>query len=185
MKPLLLVVTGRPGAGKTTLSERLSREWCLPLLSRDRIKEGYVHTMGVPGDQLPDSGNPETNAAFFDALSLLLDRGVSCIAEAAFQHRLWSLYLPPFLEKADARILICTLDGQSALDRFLERGMADPGRLRFHGDKGVRMLQSGVIPQPGPWEEPRLDAPTYHVDTADGYDPPLDRLREMVFAGRE
>ena len=45
-KPLLIVVTGRPGAGKTTLAARLSEEWCLPLVSRDRIKEGLVHTEG-------------------------------------------------------------------------------------------------------------------------------------------
>ena len=52
MKPYLIVITGRPGAGKTTLSERLSREWSLPLISRDRIKEGYVHTNHSTHDDL-------------------------------------------------------------------------------------------------------------------------------------
>lgn len=161
MKPLLLVITGSPGAGKTTLSERLSREWCLPLISRDSIKEGYVHTMGMPGDQLPGSGNSETNAAFFDVLKLFLNHGISCIAEAAFQHKLWSMYLPPFLEKADVRLLICRLDSQLAMNRFLDRGMSDPTRLHFHGDKGVRMWQSGIIPETWTWDEPHLDIPYF------------------------
>jgi len=185
MKPLMLVITGLPGAGKTTLSERLSREWCLPLISRDRIKEGYIHTMGMPGDQLLGSGNSETNTAFFDVLSLLLDHGISCIAEAAFQHKLWSMYLPPFLEKADVRLLICQLDPHLALNRFLDRGMSDPGRLYFHGDKGVRLLQSGVKPEPGTWDEPRMGIPTFHINTADGYDPPLNEMKKLVFLGRK
>ena len=88
-KPVLIVVTGRPGAGKTTFSERISREWYLPLVSRDRIKEGYVHTMGMPHDQLPEDANLLATRAFFDTLGFMLDRNVSVIAEAAFQHKLW------------------------------------------------------------------------------------------------
>ena len=73
-KPVLLVVTGRPGAGKTTLAERLSREWYLPLVSRDRIKEGYVHTQQKGHDELPENANLIANNAFFDTVACLLDR---------------------------------------------------------------------------------------------------------------
>ncbi len=44
-KPMLIVVTGRPGSGKTTLAHKLAREiWC-PVISRDEIKEGLVNTL--------------------------------------------------------------------------------------------------------------------------------------------
>ena len=147
------------------------------LLSRDRIKEGWVHTMLRGGAELPEEENLLATNAFFDALDLLVERNVSCVAEAAFQHKLWSARMEPFYEKANVRLLVCRVDPEKALDRFLERGVSDPGRLRFHGDKGVRMLQEGVRPAPGVWEEPRLPVPTIHVDTADGYAPSLESLR--------
>ena len=45
-QPLLVLVTGKPGAGKSTLATELSRmqNLGLPLLSRDAIKAGLVET---------------------------------------------------------------------------------------------------------------------------------------------
>ena len=179
-KPKLIIVTGRPGAGKTTLSERLSREWYLPMVSRDRIKEGYVHTVGKSHDELPEGGNLEATNTFFEALEFMLDHNISCIAEAAFQHKLWSARLEQLKDKADIHILICYVDAQLALDRFLERGLNDPARISFHGDKGVHMYKQGIMPEPGPYEEPKLDLPTYRVETTDGYHPSLEELKNSI-----
>jgi adenylate kinase family enzyme len=52
--PSLIVVTGRPGAGKTTLAHTLARMIRCPALIRDELKEGFVMT----GHDLP----PHTNA---------------------------------------------------------------------------------------------------------------------------
>ncbi len=47
--PLLLIVTGHPATGKTTLARYLSRELGLPLLSKDSIKERLFDTLGGSG----------------------------------------------------------------------------------------------------------------------------------------
>ncbi|MBA4125068.1 MAG: hypothetical protein H0X72_21705 [Acidobacteria bacterium] len=39
-KPKCIIVTGRAGAGKTTLSKKLGRQLWMPVISRDEIKEG-------------------------------------------------------------------------------------------------------------------------------------------------
>ena len=180
-KPLLLVVTGRPGTGKTTLAEALSRDWCLPLVSRDRIKEGLVHTAGMAHDALPEDANLRATQAFFGTLDYLTRQGISLIAEAAFQHPLWQSGLEPLRAQARIVLLICRTDPQTALDRFLARGLADEKRTYFHGDKGVRMLQNSIVPEPGAYVEPALGVETLHVDTTDSYDPSLQALHETIF----
>jgi len=52
-KPKCIIVTGRPGSGKTTLARKLAERLWMPVLSRDEIKEGYVNTFGVKHDQFP------------------------------------------------------------------------------------------------------------------------------------
>src|SRR5438046_2072899 len=48
-KPVLIVVTGQPGSGKTTLALPLSQALRCPRISRDEIKEGLIRTTGQPG----------------------------------------------------------------------------------------------------------------------------------------
>lgn len=180
-KPYLIIVTGRPGAGKTTLAEKLSREWCLPMISRDRLKEGFVHTVGLPADRLPDDTNLTVTRTFFNTLHFLLDRNISVIAEAAFQHPVWESFLADLIPKACTVVVICRVDGQTALDRFLERGLRDESREHFHGDKGVKMVRQGLTPTVGSYNEPHLDCPTFHVDTANGYDPTPEELKKLIF----
>ena len=47
--PALIFVTGRPGAGKTSLAHKLAREIRCPALCRDEFKEGFVNTTGDAG----------------------------------------------------------------------------------------------------------------------------------------
>ncbi|MBI5301695.1 MAG: AAA family ATPase [Chloroflexi bacterium] len=41
-RPFIIVVTGRPGSGKTTLAHELSKRIHCPVFCRDEFKEGYV-----------------------------------------------------------------------------------------------------------------------------------------------
>jgi len=43
--PLLIVVTGMPSSGKTTVAEDLSRRLQLPLIAKDTIKESLYDTL--------------------------------------------------------------------------------------------------------------------------------------------
>ena len=185
VKPYLVAVTGRPGAGKTTFAEKLSRAACLPMLSRDQLKEGYVRTQGVPNRELSGDVNRIVTDLFFETIEQLIDGGVSLIAEAAFQHRVWSAKLFPLMDRARVRVLVCSPgeDGRLALERFLQRGLSDPRREYFHGDKGVDMARRGMELSVSPYEEPRLPVPTWHIDTSDGYRPGIDEIIKAALGG--
>src|SRR5207344_2998583 len=83
--PTLVVVSGPAGCGKTTLAHVLAEALACPAICRDELKEGMARS--AP-DAVPEAGDElarRTLSAFFDVLRLLLERGISVVAEAAFQ----------------------------------------------------------------------------------------------------
>ena len=170
-QPTLVVVTGQPGAGKTTLAHALAREVHCPAVSRDEIKEGLVCTIGHAGETGGDIQLHATDA-FFAALALLLDRSVTVVAEAAFQHKVWASRLEPLLSVARVRIVLCELDPERALARRIARGQADPERARFHPSN----RPGGTVS----YDPPQLEVPTLRVDTSDGYLPEFEAIVEFA-----
>src|SRR5262245_50913503 len=92
----LVVVAGRPGSGKTTLAHALAKAIRCPAICRDEIKEGIVNSL-APAATPTDAIQRHTNDVFFKTIELLLQHGVTLIAEAAFQHKLWAPRLEPLL----------------------------------------------------------------------------------------
>ena len=77
LKPYLIIITGRPGSGKTTLAKKINEEFYMPLISRDQIKEGYVHTCGIKHADLPQDTNKIATDIFFDTLKLLINNNMT------------------------------------------------------------------------------------------------------------
>ena len=174
-QPALIVVTGRAGSGKTTLAHALAREVHCPAVCRDEIKEGLVWTIGEAGETGGDIQLHATET-FFSALALLLDRNVTVVAEAAFQHKVWSWRLDPLLPVARVRIVLCELDADRALVRRIARGEADPQRARFHPNEAAHNRTGGMVD----YDPPRLEVPTLRVDTSDGYSPSFEAIVDFA-----
>jgi predicted kinase len=177
--PTLVVVTGRPGSGKTTLAHTLARAIRCPLIARDEIKEGLVNTIRRNGTSETDI-NGFVYAVYFDTLEHLLRSHITVVTEAAFQHKLWSPKLISLQPIARVRLICCTIPVELAKTRFIERGMADPHRAKFHDDLTGQLNADGSQTLIGHYEPPKLDIPTLTVDTSDGYQPTVADMLSFI-----
>lgn len=112
-KPKCIIVTGRPGSGKTTLSRKLGEK----------------------------------------------------------------LWMPKLVELSSPYLVICSIDGEVAANRHLQRRLAEPRREFYHGDKRVSNYRAtGEVAPPDRYIPPDFEVPTLLVSTDGEYSPSIDAI---------
>lgn len=154
----LIVVSGPPASGKSTLAAILSRALGCPLISRDEIREGIV----LAGT--PDPDMRHTYEVFAGTVTTLATDGVTVVAEAAFQDHLWRPILGPLLPRLPIRVIRCRVTPAVAVSRLAARPV--------HG----RAAHRGTPVAADAWVPIALEAPTLVVDTTYGYAPAEEEI---------
>jgi predicted kinase len=129
----LIIITGLPGTGKTTLASRLAKHHGLALISKDMIKEPLMDVLG--------SGAPSralSNISFavmFSMAQELLALGGSLILEDNFRSREHETPLLAVLPPVRPTIVqvLCSADENERRSRLLQRA-GDPARHAGHAD---------------------------------------------------
>ena len=153
-KPLLIIVSGLPGAGKTTLARRLAADLRIPVFSRDAIFETLYDALEGQHNGLSSLIAPATFTFLYYIAGSVLAVGQPVIVEGFFGRP--ALRSAEFLQLQqiydfEPFQILCSADGVVLLERFLARMKAEE-RHRGHGDSEwleqnkERLLQGYSMP---------------------------------------
>ena len=85
--PLLVVIQGAPGVGKTTLLEKLRQDFELPMLGKDEIKEFLFDTISQSDREFSRLQGAVSFEMLYAFTRTFLEGGQSVIIEGAFMKK--------------------------------------------------------------------------------------------------
>jgi predicted kinase len=119
--PLLIVVSGAPGTGKTTLAAKIAQGMHLLHLERDTFFRSLEHAAGGQQIDRPNAGIP----LFYKVVSDLLRQGVSLVIDSTLYRDTYEENIAPLQKLADVVNVHCRAN--SADQRFYERELERAG----------------------------------------------------------
>ncbi len=183
--PLLVIVTGPPCTGKTTLGRRIAQEFGLPFFYKDGFKERMYDAAAehsgspdIPRELSRLLGRFSMDSLLFVAESMLAARQ-SLILEANFDNRLFSPRLADLRARYEFHVAQIQLkaDGQTLLERFIRREQED----RHQGHQGLRHLEEAKpILLRGEQEPLTIEGDLLTLDTTDFEQLPYEQIRLLL-----
>jgi predicted kinase len=181
-RPDLVIVTGAPGTGKTTLAERLAGRLSLLLLAKDRLKEPLMDALGVPDMVTQRRLGAASYELMYRIASWSLDAGIGLVLEANFVRGRSEEGLRPLVRRASTAQLVCVCEEATRRARFADRARRG-GRHPGHLDRLV--LDEWDARPASTHDALELGIPTLVVNTDDGRMPPDDEIARFIRATRQ
>ena len=135
-KPCLIIVTGRPAAGKSTLAKWLSKELAIPYVSKDNVREILFDGLGWKDREWAQRlGRSAIDVMFYFA-EMQLGASCSLILDNTFDP---SLSTSRFLDlkikySAETLQIVCDSDQETLFNRFRERAKTGKRHPGHHDD---------------------------------------------------
>jgi predicted kinase len=161
--PLVVIVTGPPASGKSTIAESIAAGLPAPLLAKDPVKEALFDALGAGDPAWSKKLGLATYAILFLALEQEVRAGRSCVLEANFDHDEASSQLAALQLRTPFRALqiVCTASREVLLERFVARSDSrHPGHI---DDERLEDVEESI--DAGRWRALKLDGELIEIDT--------------------
>ena len=164
---LLVIVTGAPGAGKTTIARELGAQLRLPVLHKDDLKEAIVDEIGAADVAASQLAGRATYGALYAAAAAILGAGGSVIVESNFQRGLSEQGLRPLVARAARTVVVqCEAPAATAVERYRAR-IGARHKAHFDAERAADVEHAALHDA---YSGLDLAAEIVHVDTS-GPDP--------------
>ncbi len=180
---MLVIVSGSPGAGKSTLAANVAEQLGLPLFAKDEFKEALADAIGAPPDvEASQRLGLGAYALLHLAARRVLEAGGGLVLESNFRRGISETELTGLVRLTEARLIHCAPPDALVVKRYTGRareGTRHPAHLDLARTPALHEdLAAGRF---APLD---LGLPTLVVDTSAGYDPPLAAILRFA-AGQD
>lgn len=172
--PVLVLVGGAPASGKTTLATPLAREFGLPLLSKDAIKEALGDSLGAADREASRALGRAAYAVLHTMIGTLLDAHVGAVVDCNFHRGVSEAALRRYSERSNMRLVHCETSPHEIVRRYEARTALGERHHVHHDGVAIADLRANIAA--GRYEPLNLDVPILRVDTARGYAPDLPTI---------
>jgi predicted kinase len=170
MQPTIIVFTGLPGTGKTTLSRQIADNLSIPLLAKDAIKEIMYERIGWSDKEFSGKLARATFGIMEHVTEQLLKNKLSVVLESNYSPKLANEGFQTWQEQYGCAIMqiVCQTDTDVLARRYYERqfkdrhpGHNDNGTIETHTVNFRQRIENGE-------DQPlAVDGPVRVVDTTD------------------
>lgn len=166
-KSILIIVSGPPSTGKTTLAKAISQKFIIPLISKDSLKEILFDTLGWKDRDWSKRLGSASFVLMHHILDSFMITDQPLIIEGNFKPEFESSEIISRLQKFNysAIQIMCQCDGKILFERFKNRaesGQRHPG----HCDTGnYDELKNDLLK--GKYEPLNITSPVIIFDSTD------------------
>jgi len=166
-KPMVILVSGAPGSGKTTLAERIAEELRWPLIYKDAIKERLHDLLICEDNTRPQKLENASYGLLYYYVECQLRAGQSLIVESNFKPNFETDTLQALQKQYDfiALQVFVTAERDVLVERFRERANSEDRHPVHHDEDMVEDFETSL--DQNQYDVMNIDGPVIAVDTTD------------------
>jgi predicted kinase len=172
-RPVAVLMSGAPGSGKSILAGLLGERLRVPVVSKDRLRQGTLWTLRTRDIDKAPPGPP----LWYAVMEAHLRLGISVVGDMALFANVSEQEVAARLAPlADLFNVHCI--AMNTCQRLLDRAANDPvhaHRVDYLAAQIDTWTEQTALPL-------KLGCPAVVVDTTSGYEPPLDQIIGVLVA---
>lgn len=126
MPPTLIIVSGPPASGKTTIARRIGEAFQLPVVNKDEIKESLFDALGWKDREWSRKLGMATYQLLYYFVETQLAAGASAVVESNFRREESTEAFRRLMAKHEFHPIqvMCWAAGETLIRRFRNRGVS-------------------------------------------------------------